>query len=219
MFILLLVTIGAVAGEIASSAECEAVTKRTDNLVKTSIPELVVDEFSRTTDELAFMSGFHNDNSQEVGGVTSAIPLVQQEVMPNMAILPGSKGVCIRPAINIIIGYQSLSVFMDNEIPRRSCIYNAIFAHEMHHVSIFKDYIANHQKQIKQSMDDKFNGRAYYFRSIFEAKQYAQISGEATAQHLTEKFISEVNAEQAALDTQAEYSRMELQCLPAGHPM
>lgn len=70
-----------------------------------------------------------------------------------------------------------------------------------------------------QNIDTKFDGRAYYFRSIFEAKQYAQILGEVTIQHLREKFIHEVNAEYAALDTQAEYSRMQLQCLPAGHPL
>ena len=43
--------------------------------------------------------------------------------------------------------------------------------------------------------------------------------GEVTIDHLREKFIHEVNTEQAALDTQAEYSRMQLQCLPAGHSL
>lgn len=214
--LLVLITFKVTAAENLQT-QCETLATRADNQVITAIPDIVVDEYSHTSDDLAFLSGFHNDNWQSVGGVTSAIPLVKHEVVSNMALLPNGQGVCVRPAINVTVGYQTMSIFMENEIPRQSCIYNAIFAHEMHHVSIFKDYLVNHQQQIKQSVNEKFDGRAYYFKTIFEAKQYIEILGDVFIQHLKQKFIGEVNIEQAALDTQAEYSRMQMECLPAGH--
>jgi hypothetical protein len=105
-----------------------------------------------------------------------------------------------------------MSVYMDREIPRNSCIYNAIFAHEMHHVAIYKDYITRNIEQIKQNVEAKFNGTVYYFPSIFAAKQYTEILGQVFSQHVSDRFLGEVYAEQRALDTQSEYTRMQNEC-------
>jgi hypothetical protein len=208
-----------VADEAAYEAECNAIAPRQANEVKASIAEIAVDESRSTSDDLAFMSGLYNEIDRSIGGITSADPLVHYQIDPNLALLPDRKGVCARPAIRLTIGYSSMNVFMDREIPRGSCLYNAIFAHEMHHVAIYKDYISHHIGQIRNDLDDKFNGKTYFFESLFKAKQYVEILGQVFTQHVREKYLGEVNAEQTALDTQAEYSRMQLECLPAGHPM
>lgn len=202
----------AVAAEAGHEEACAAITPRIENQVRTAVPEVVIDEASQTTDDLAVMSGFRNDSRNTVGGVTAATPLIEYEVVSNLAIPANRQGVCARPAIKLTLGYKNLNVYMDWEIPRGSCIYNAIFAHEMHHVAIYKDYLNRRIGQVRQSADAKFDGRTYFFRSLYEAKQYVEILGEVFARHVSDQFFSEINAEQAALDNQAEYSRMQMEC-------
>lgn len=194
---------------------CGKITHAQENQIAIAIPEMTLDEATSTTEDLAVMSGLYNDIGRSIGGITSAIPLLDYEVMPNLALLPEHRGVCASPAIRMKVGYRSLGVYMDREIPRSSCIYNAIFAHEMHHVAIYKNYVTAHLDRIKHSADAKFNGKIYYFDTLFQAKQYVEILGDVFAKNMRERFFSEVNAEQAALDTQSEYSRMQLECM---HP-
>lgn len=191
---------------------CHSLAPRSSNLVKTSIAEITIDQSSNTTSDLADMAGLYNESDRVIGGLTSAVPLVEYEVVPNYLILPNQKGICARPALLLTVGYSNMKISMDREIPRESCIYNAIFAHEMHHVSIYKNYIDTHVEQMKQNVAVKFNEGAYHFNSINEAKQYMEILGQVFIRKLRDKFLSEVEVEQAALDTQAEYSRMQLSC-------
>ncbi len=200
------------ANPISTDGECLNISPTSSNLVKTSIATVEVDQSSSTSSDLADMAGLYNESDRVIGGLTSATPLVEYEVDPNYFILPNQKGLCARPALLLTVGYSAIKVSVDREIPRESCIYNAIYAHEMHHVSIYKNYIDTHVKQMKQDVDAKFNGSAYHFNSINEAKQYMEILGLIFIQKLRDKFLSEVEAEQTALDTQAEYSRMQLSC-------
>ena len=200
------------ANPLSVDDECQSLAPRSSNVVKTSIAEIAIDQSSSTTSDLADMAGLYNESDRVIGGLTSAVPLVEYEVVPNYLILPNQKGLCARPTLLLTIGYSAIKISMDREIPRESCIYNAIFAHEMHHVSIYKNYIDTHVEQMKQNVAAKFNEGAYHFNSINEAKQYMEILGQVFIQKLRDKFLSEVEAEQVALDTQAEYSRMQLSC-------
>lgn len=200
------------AADASQEAVCAEIAPRSANEVKTSIAEIVVDESRSTSEDMAVMSGLYNELNRSIGGLTTAEPLVDSRIEPNLAILPDQSGVCARPAFRLTIGYSAMNVYMDREIPRSSCIYNAIFAHEMHHVAIYKDYLTHHLAQIRQRVDEKFNGKTYVFRSIFEAKQYVDILGQVFAQHVREQFFREVIGEQQALDTLAEYTRMQSEC-------
>lgn len=199
---------------MAASQEttCAEIAPRSANVVNPSIAEIAIDESRSTSEDMAVMSGLYNVMNRSIGGLTAAEPLVEYRIEPNLAILPDQSGVCARPAFKLTIGYSAMNVYMDREIPRSSCIYNAIFAHEMHHVAIYKDYLAQHLEPLRQRVDEKFNGKAYVFRSIGEAKQYVEILGQVFAQHVREQFFGEVIAEQQALDTLAEYTRMQSEC-------
>ncbi len=159
------------------------------------------------------MSGLYNETHRSIGGLTSAEPLVDYSVEPNMTILQDRSGVCARPALRLVLGYSAMNVYMDREIPRSSCIYNAIFAHEMHHVSIYREYLVRNLGSFRKAVDDKFDGRTYRFKSIYEAKQYIEILGQVFVQKLQSQFYREVMEEQRALDTQAEYTRMQSECM------
>jgi hypothetical protein len=107
--------------------QCARIAPQQSNQVNVSIAELTVDESKSTTEDLAVMAGLYNGIDQQLGGLTSAEPLVAHEIEPNLALLPDNKGVCARPSIKLTVGYASMSVYMDREIPRNSCIYNAPF--------------------------------------------------------------------------------------------
>ncbi len=205
------------ADEAVPSPECDNASVQQPDEVKISIPEIVVDEYRNTAQDLAVMTGLHNDLNSQLGGITTGQPLVAYEIDPNLSLLPSRAGVCARPSLKLTVGYSSLNVYMNIDIPRNSCIYNSIFSHEMHHVDIYKHYLSRNIEQIRKSVADKFNGRSYRFNSIFEAKQYIEILGQVFSQHLQEQFMHEVYAEQAGLDTQTEYSRIQLECAQAGH--
>ncbi len=200
------------ADETSFEVACSRIAPSLPNEVKVSIAGIEIDESKSTTEDMAVMAGLYNGIDRSIGGLTSAEPLFVSELEPNFALLPDGKGVCARPALKLTVGYSTMNVYMDREIPRGSCIYNAIFSHEMHHVAIYKDYVNHHVDQIKQSIDEKFNGKIYYFPTIFAAKQYMEILGQVFVQHVRDRFLGEVYAEQNALDTQAEYTRMQNEC-------
>ena len=174
--------------------------------------KLTIDESRSTTEDLAVMASAYNSMERQIGGITSAEPLIEYEIESNMALLPNKQGICARPSLKLTLGYASMSVFMDREIPHNSCIYNSIFAHEMHHVAIYNDYIRHNIDFIKQRVDEKFNGKSYFFNSLFAAKQYVEILGQVFTQQVRDQFLGEVYAEQRALDTQSEYTRMQNEC-------
>jgi hypothetical protein len=208
----------ACAVESTSADDCVVIAPREANTVKSFIPDVAIDEYRNNAEDLAVMTGIHSDFNTYLGGITTANPLVDYEIEPNLAFLPDQNGVCARPAMKLTVGYSTMNVYMNIEIPRNTCIYNSIFSHEMHHVSIYKDYINHHIEQIRQSVEEKFDGKTYRFPTLFAAKQYVAILGQLFAQRVREKFLNEVYAEQEALDTQAEYSRIQLACVPVGHP-
>lgn len=197
----------------ATQSTCDDIAPRAANEVQVSIAEIAIDESHSTKEDMAVMSGLYNELNRSIGGLTTAEPMVKHEMIANMVILADQSGVCARPALKLVVGYSAMNVYMDREIPRSTCIYNAIFAHEMHHVAIYKDYIHNRLDQIRQRVDEKFNGKVYSFKSIFEAKQYVEILGQVFAQRISEQFFNEVIAQQMALDTQAEYTRMQSECM------
>ncbi len=201
------------AAERTLEAQCADMAPFQPNMVKVSIAEIAIDESRSTTEDLAVMAGLYNGMDRAIGGLTSAEPLVDYVIEPNFVLLPNGQGVCARPSIALTVGYSAMNVYMDREIPRGSCIYNAIFAHEMHHVAIYKDYLKHHLDEIRQRVDSKFNGNIYVFKSIFEAKQYVEILGQVFSHHVKETFFGDVYAEQNALDTQAEYTRMQGECM------
>jgi hypothetical protein len=192
--------------------ECEKQVPHVSNEVVFSIPEVNLDEQTQTTEDLAVIAGVHNGEHMQIGGVTSARFLFNSEIRPNMVTLGPGMGVCARPAMKITIGYTSISVYMDWEIQHSSCIYNAIFTHEMHHVSIYKNYLTSHQGQIKAELDQRLGSQTHYFKTENEAQQYVQTLADDFSQYWRRKFISEVDAEQSGLDTQAEYTRVQRQC-------
>ena len=200
-----------------SNEACNTVTTGQPNEVHVSIPEVVINEYANNSDDLAFMTGLHNDFGSRLGGITSANILVGYEIEPNIALLSDQQGVCAKPALKLTVGYSTLSVYMNIEIPRNSCLYNSIFSHEMHHVAIYKNYLADNIDRIRKMVDEKFNGRAYAFSTLFEAKQYVEILGEVFSQQMRERLSREVNLLQSALDTQTEYTRIQLECAPSGH--
>ena len=200
------------AATSASEEVCAKLAPHGSNAVQLAIPGINLDESHSTSEDMAVMSGLYNEPHRSIGGLTTAQPLVEYVVSPNMAILPDRSGVCVRPSLQLTLGYSELNVYMDREIPRASCIYNAIFAHEMHHVAIYKDYLAKHLEQFRGLVDQKFNGRTYFFPAIFEAKQYVDILGQVLVQRIQSTFFSEVFAEQHALDTLGEYTRMQSEC-------
>jgi hypothetical protein len=200
------------AVENATEALCAAITPLQPNEVKSSIAGISIDETKSTSQDMAEIAGLYNGIDKSIGGLTSAEPLLEYEVDPNLSLMRDREGVCARPSIRLTIGYSAMKIYMDREIPHSSCIYNAIFAHEMHHVAIYKDYISRNIEQIRQTVENKFNGSTYFFQSISEAKQYTGILGQVLIQHIREKFLSDVYAEQSALDSETEYRRMQNQC-------
>ena len=196
-------------------AECSQLVSSLPNSVDSALPAVRIDEDRNNSEDLAYIAGFHNDRNHRLGGITNAIPKFDYEVDPNLAFLPDNRGVCARPALHLTLGYNNFSIFMNIDLPRNTCLYNAVLSHEMHHVDIYRNYLNKNLPRFKQLVDDKFNGRAYRFNTIYEAKQYTEILGQVFMQKLQHLFSSEVNAEQADLDTQAEYARVQLSCNPA----
>jgi hypothetical protein len=204
----------AFADEEAPIEACNRLVPAVSNSVDTAIPDVRIDEDRNNTEDLAAMAGLYNDRSHRLGGITYAAPKFDYEVDPNLALLPENQGVCARPAMHLTLGYNNFSIFMNIDLPRGTCLYNAVLSHEMHHVDIYRNYLSRNLPRFKQQVEDKFNGRIYHFNTIYEAKQYTEILGQVFMQKLQRVFTSEVNAEQAALDTQAEYARVQLSCNP-----
>ncbi|MFC4236125.1 hypothetical protein ACFOY8_12930 [Thalassospira xianhensis] len=165
-----------VIGFPALASVCEQVRVPIDVDVHVLDPN-VVEDYSKSRDEIAAISGSTHVFNRAVMGLTSGMYKRTYNVKIRSAQEAG--GYCSQPVkLDVIIGFKDLTVYIDKRYKPGSCQFNGIRNHEYRHVDVNKQTSMAHAVLLKARLNQLlWNWVPTYTRSRDEgrAQTIAQI--------------------------------------------
>jgi hypothetical protein len=127
----------------------------------------------------------------------------------NGVVKPLSGRYCMRPSMQVKLAFRPMTIYIAAEHPRGSCEFELTMGHEMKHVRVYEQFLAEMGEEIKQDLRQKFGNRIYYFDSTDAGRNYVQqLTSTALAPYL-ETGMTEVEKRQRAIDSHEEYFRLD----------
>ena len=116
---------------------------------------------------------------------------------------------CMRPAIEVKLAFDPMTVLVGREQPEGSCAFNITMNHERAHVRIYERFLEGIAPRIEAELQARFGKQIFYFPSQAAAEQHVSASVKEVLGPLVDRSMAEVTALQAAIDTPEEYFRLE----------
>lgn len=69
---------------------------------------------------------------------------------------------CLAPRILVQLAYQPIDVYVAREFNTYSCAYREVFAHEMRHVSIYRENLPLVEDKIRKALAERYGDRPMY---------------------------------------------------------
>ncbi len=70
--------------------------------------------------------------------------------------------VCYYPVITVVWNYKPMRISVPKEIPKGSCSYDIVMAHELEHVRIYREYVPKAAAATQAALRDKFGQELRY---------------------------------------------------------
>lgn len=149
-------------------------------------------------------------------GLTYNNQQMRMEVGYEVAQLPD--GFCVSPQVRVTIFNRQVDVLLPKELPSTSCLYQSVLEHELKHVRIVEDVMAEELKKMGDQAQGQLNGTYGFFQRLQDAKPWLdQYRTSMTASF--EHRVAQVNAASEAIDTPEEYRRVADQCKQLPKPL
>ena len=120
--------------------------------------------------------------------------------------------ICGRPAIRVELSMTPMTVYVSREAAADPCRDAAVLAHELKHVAVYRERLAEIGKELKPALVDAFGDRVYYFASRAEGQRELQ---QALARELDAALgdsAHKIRARQEEVDSPEEYARVAAAC-------
>ncbi|AKU20266.1 hypothetical protein MJ904_25595 [Massilia sp. MB5] len=159
---------------------------------------------------LTQMKGDYQPNSY-VLGLTRTESLVKVGWTGQLLQDPESGYECIAPKIDVKLSYAPVRIYVGNEFPKGSCGYDVILAHEMQHMRIYMDNLPKVEVVVREALLKRFGDKPLYAlsRTAQSALNHEINSGWLP---FIKAEMEKVEAQQAKLDSPAEYERLGKSC-------
>jgi hypothetical protein len=125
---------------------------------------------------------------------------------------PRSRRVCVRPDIRVDFSLQPMTVFVGREFSGDECRRAAILEHEMKHVTVYRDYVAELAREVEQEITQAYGDTVLQFASREEAQREIEQALSGYLDPLLGRASREVQRRQEGIDTPAEYARVAAAC-------
>lgn len=110
-------------------------------------------------------------------------------------------------------GFEDTTVFLARELPRSSCGYRAVLAHELEHVAIDKEFVRSYQTPLSTILGDAI-------RRVGVVRAGSSEAVESRVREIMSDYIEDLSKnlaevrerQQSALDTPEEYRRLSRVC-------
>lgn len=126
--------------------------------------------------------------------------------------------VCARPSIQLVFSATPMTVYVARELADDDCRRSAIRDHELKHVAVYRDYLAELVRRADVELPRVFGDEVIYARDAEAARHLTRRRLQAFMQAFMQPRYAELKARQAAIDTPDEYERLAHRCgaLPQG---
>ncbi|MCC6608684.1 MAG: hypothetical protein IT515_03275 [Burkholderiales bacterium] len=172
----------------------------------TTTPVSYTTDFSRSIDDLT-ARGAHSAGTIVLG-------LVETQVRSEAKF--GLNGIkqsfrdryCMRPSVDVRLAFAPMRLFVAREHPEGSCGFRVTMEHELKHIAVYQEYLADFAAQIQVDLGHELGDRILYFASPAAADTHVEAVIAQTLQPYLEGVREEVEARQKRVDSPEEYARL-----------
>jgi hypothetical protein len=146
-------------------------------------------------------------------GITRYRPILEVRISMMVETPPQGKACARVHQVNVKIGYQDVTVFVANEIPRNSCAFNETLGHEEKHVAVNRELLDQFTPLIKQRLEAYLRLYAVFpVDTAAEAEPLLHDHLEGVLEEMIQQ-MANVNMErQQQVDSPVEYKRLADVC-------
>lgn len=117
-------------------------------------------------------------------------------------------------AVEAVVGYDVIDVYIAREYPRGSCQYSVILDHERRHVVVFQSTLDEYVPRLQRLLEDESAAvEPVVGRDRGRAARKMQDDIQAAVKDLLERISNTLDRRNAALDTNNRYREEQKQCL------
>jgi hypothetical protein len=209
LFIAVALLLLATRGESVMTSLCESRLRPTEVRVSTT-PVAYNTDLTVSTGQLTQMAG--PATGRLVHGLTRTNMRSVVTVGSNGITNPVTGAHCLRPIVDVRLGFEPMTVFITSDQREGSCQFDVTMRHELQHVGVYRTFLDTAAAGVEKYLREHFGNRIYYFASSDEAQRKMN---EETSQRIgpfVEQSMNRVQELQAPLDTPDEYLRLERAC-------
>jgi hypothetical protein len=176
-----------------------------------ALPVLHVEDDSVSLHDLTRIHAPGADRHRTIGLTTGQ--LAYESTLESKGIEDARGGrACMRPSVKIVLRVTPMTVYVAREFATDSCRRPAIMAHEMKHVAVYREYLAEVVADIGRELPGALGTDVVYAKSAAAAQAVLRARLQAFMPPFMQKRYAELAARQAAIDTPEEYARLAHTC-------
>lgn len=148
----------------------------------------------------------------QVLGLTRGLASANATARTPTLVDNGKRWECGSPQITVRYGFSPITVYVANEFPPGSCAYREIYEHEMRHVRTYQEHIVGIEKLLTDLLNERFATGAPWRAKAGELTPRLQRELDQRWLPMIRREIRRGEAEQALIDSEAEYQRVANAC-------
>ncbi|MES2933343.1 MAG: hypothetical protein V4805_07635 [Pseudomonadota bacterium] len=144
-------------------------------------------------------------------GLTKMNSRVEMELSGQVLQDRASAYECIAPQIKVSLIYTPMKVYVGKEFPVGSCPYQEILQHELRHVQIYQAHLPKVEATVREALSKAFQAQPLYAPAGQAQRLLQQKMDDGWLAYIQGE-MNKVEAQQAQIDTPAEYARLSKTC-------
>lgn len=125
-------------------------------------------------------------------------------------VKPLSGRYCTRPAVQVTLAYQPMTVMVSSAQKPGSCEHAITLNHEMKHVRAYERYIDELRNEVEAGLQALLGDGIHYFASAAEGERTLDTKIHEKINGVMAAGMTRVQQRQSAIDTPEEYGRLDL---------
>ena len=116
---------------------------------------------------------------------------------------------CMRPEVTVLLSFNPMQILMGSDEREGSCGYRITWDHELRHVAVYQEFLPQIGTRVAQALAEHFANKVYYFANADDAQKHVDELVTGFLSPLVQNGMQEVRVMQRAVDSSAEYSRLD----------
>lgn len=159
--------------------------------------------------------GFPVSGESVITGLT--VPNQPASIRTRIEISEAPDGYCFTPQISIVADPRQVAIYVANELPTDSCLFNATLEHEMKHVEVAENVFERELKDEATRIRAEISEAYGYTRTVKDAEEYLNKVTAMVRERVGNR-MAKVDALNQGIDTPDEYRRVEAICKDRTEP-